>query len=40
VADKSSDDSPFIYASLDMDALLRFRAKFPAWQDADNFRLL
>lgn len=29
-----------LYASLDLDLLRGFRAKFPAWQDADPFKLL
>lgn len=40
IADTSAEGVPFIYASLDMEALLRFRNKFPAWRDADVFRLL
>lgn len=31
--------SPFIYASLSLEKLQAFRAKFPAWQDADSFCL-
>lgn len=34
------EDSPFVYATLDMDRLVTFREKFPAWRDADTFRLL
>lgn len=33
------DNSPFIYAQLDLEALQRFRKKFPAWADADIFQL-
>lgn len=33
-------DSDFIYATLDMERLESFRMKFPAWKDADPFRLL
>lgn len=33
-------DSPFIYANLDAARLCRFREKFPAWRDADDFRIL
>lgn len=40
VADKPSTESPFIYTTLDMEGLVRFRTKFPAWNDADNFKLL
>lgn len=36
----TQDTSPFIYASLDMDKLTRFREKFPAWRDADQFSIL
>lgn len=32
--------SPFIYASLSFDKLENFRSKFPAWRDADQFKLL
>jgi predicted amidohydrolase len=35
-----NEGSPFIYASLDMDKLSRFREKFPAWKDADSFSIL
>ena len=35
-----SDESGIIIATLDKEALTRFRTKFPAWQDADDFRLL
>lgn len=31
--------SPFLYASLSMEKLERFRTKFPAWNDADKFSL-
>lgn len=40
IADTPAPGTPFIYASLDMEALLRFRNKFPAWKDADSFRIL
>lgn len=33
-------DTGLIYASLDPEKLAAFRTKFPAWQDADNFKLL
>lgn len=33
-------DADHIYASLSMEKLLRFREKFPAFRDADSFRLL
>lgn len=39
-ASGASAETPFMYASLDMEKLLRFRDKFPAWRDADTFRLL
>ncbi len=29
----------FIYATLDHSKLMRFREKFPAWKDADNFTI-
>lgn len=32
-------NTPFVYAQLDPDALSRFRTKFPAWRDADGFRI-
>lgn len=32
-------DSPFIYATLSRERLEAFRAKFPAWRDADKFRI-
>ena len=36
-----ADDTEGIFAaSLDRDALEHFRAKFPVWRDADDFRLL
>lgn len=34
-----SDTSPYLYASLSYDKLIRFREKFPAWNDADKFTL-
>lgn len=34
------DNLPFVYASLSMDKLTRFREKFPAFRDADAFKLL
>lgn len=34
-----SDDTPFLYAHLEADKLVRFREKFPAWRDADVFEL-
>ena len=37
---KMSAQEGFLAASLEMDALLSFRKKFPAWMDADNFGLL
>lgn len=33
------DGERVVTVHLDADALLRYRAKFPAWQDADAFRL-
>ena len=36
----SSPDSPFIYASLSKEKLDSFREKFPAYNDADPFKLL
>lgn len=35
----SQSESPFLYASLSMESLLKFREKFPAWRDADSFSL-
>ena len=37
VASSPTQDTPFIYGSLDYAALERFRTKFPAWRDADEF---
>lgn len=34
------DASGLIYASLDYDKLASFRQKFPAWRDADEYKLL
>lgn len=34
-----AEDTPFLYARLEADKLARFREKFPAWRDADNFEL-
>lgn len=36
----STEFENFIYATLDQNKLLRFREKFPAWKDADNFLIL
>ena len=33
-------DGGFLSASLDIKELHRFREKFPAWMDADNFLLI
>lgn len=35
----SNPSSPFLYASLSYENLERFRKKFPAWLDADNFKI-
>ncbi len=35
-----TEQTPFHYASLDMERLLSFRGKFPAWRDSDPFKLL
>lgn len=35
----SGGDSPLVYAQLNLDSLIRFRTKFPAWKDADRFTL-
>ena len=34
-----NENSPFAYSSLSLDKLRAFREKFPAWRDADRFRL-
>ena len=34
------DDGDFVYATLSRERLDAFRAKFPAWRDADPFKLL
>lgn len=36
----STDDSPFVYATMSRERLEKFRSKFPAWADADPFKLL
>lgn len=33
-------DNGIVIATLDKEALMRFRTKFPAWKDADAFKLL
>lgn len=35
----SAEGSPFVYATLSMEKLIRFREKFPAFRDADSFRI-
>ena len=35
----SNESSPFKYASLSYEKLQNFRKKFPAWNDADKFKL-
>lgn len=35
----SNESSPFRYASLSYDKLQSFRQKFPAWNDADKFKI-
>lgn len=39
IATETDENIPFRYAPLDMDRLNRFREKFPAWRDADNFTI-
>lgn len=39
ISNKVNDKSPFIYAQLNHESLERFRAKFPAWNDADIFTI-
>lgn len=39
VVSVTPDSSPFIYATLSRERLDTFRQKFPAWKDADNFKL-
>ena len=34
------DDAAVLYASLDLDALRAYRQSFPAWRDADEFRVV
>lgn len=34
-----NDNRPYLYASLSMEKLERFRNKFPAYKDADNFKI-
>lgn len=38
--DIDSETGEFQFASLSMEKLLRFREKFPAWRDADEFKIL
>lgn len=40
IAVSTSADSPFLYATLSKEKLDRFREKFPAYNDADNFKLI
>lgn len=40
IATICAEDSPFIYGSLSQESLQRFRTKFPAWRDADDFKLI
>lgn len=35
----ASSDGKFLYASLSMEKLMKFREKFPAWKDADTFNI-
>ena len=35
-----ADDPAVLYASLDLDAVRAFRQGFPAWRDADEFRVV
>lgn len=37
--DSDNAESPLIYASLSLEKLESFRAKFPAWKDADSFTI-
>lgn len=39
ISSRTSEDSPYLYATLSMDKLERFREKFPAFRDADSFRI-
>lgn len=39
IATQISPDSPYLYATLSMEKLQKFREKFPAFKDADNFRI-
>jgi omega-amidase len=34
------EGTPFMYATLDMEKLLKFREKFPAWKDSDDFKII
>lgn len=36
---KDIDTDGFIYATLSRESLERFREKFPAWKDADDYTL-
>ncbi len=39
ISTRTSEDSPFLYATLSMEKLEKFREKFPAFRDADSFRI-
>lgn len=39
ISTRTAPDSPYLYATLSMEKLERFREKFPAYRDADPFRL-
>ena len=37
---EATDDATVLYASLDLDAVKTYRQCFPAWRDADEFRIV
>lgn len=40
ISNRVDENSPYIYATLSMEKLERFRSKFPAFNDADKFKLI
>ncbi len=40
ISTRTSAESPYLYATLSMEKLERFREKFPAFKDSDTFKIL
>lgn len=40
ISTRTSENSPYLYATLSMEKLERFREKFPAYKDSDAFNIL